>query len=199
MCCSFNIPESIFLCCIPLDAQYYLGIVYYYGEGVTADRSEAVKYFRKAAEQGHVHAMVNLGMVLWRSDEMEGGDRSSAASWFSRAASHGDPNAQWMLGKMHYDGLLAPKPDMREAFRVRGARMVLRVVIALLLAFKLCAALSVPPWACSSLRCQRIKGIQMGSSIWVGRACLCLALLWDNDNRFLNPVTLVTVCALQGY
>jgi Sel1 repeat len=144
------------------DAQYYLGIVYYYGEGVTADPREAIKFFRKAAEQGHVHAMVNLGMMLWETNEVGGGDSSGAASWFSRAASHGDPNAQWMLGKMHYEGLLASKPDMREAFRVMPSSFKLDrhvcIVDSLLL---------YPSVVSSSSNFQQTKVIRMDSSMWV--------------------------------
>ena len=35
------------------DAQYDLGLCYYSGDGVEQDKSEAVKWSRKAAEQGH--------------------------------------------------------------------------------------------------------------------------------------------------
>ena len=39
------------------DAQYSLGVCYANGEGVTKDEKEAVKWFRKAAEQGNVKAL----------------------------------------------------------------------------------------------------------------------------------------------
>ena len=38
------------------EAQYWLGRCYYFGEGVAWDRAEAVKWFRKAAEQGDASA-----------------------------------------------------------------------------------------------------------------------------------------------
>ncbi|MEG1788385.1 MAG: SEL1-like repeat protein, partial [Kiritimatiellia bacterium] len=37
-------------------AQYNLGTCYYSGVGVACDAAEAVKWFRKAAEQGHAAA-----------------------------------------------------------------------------------------------------------------------------------------------
>ena len=36
------------------EAQYNLGVAYSFGRGVPKDDKEAVKLFRKAAEQGHV-------------------------------------------------------------------------------------------------------------------------------------------------
>ncbi len=48
-------------------AQTLLGdIMYGNGEGVDKDYVEAVKWYRKAADQGHAGAQVNLGL---RSDE----------------------------------------------------------------------------------------------------------------------------------
>ena len=42
------------------DAQYYIGILSFYGDGVEKDVAAAVKHFRAAAEQGHVQAMVRM-------------------------------------------------------------------------------------------------------------------------------------------
>jgi len=39
------------------EAQYNLGVMYDYGEGVPEDDAEAMKWFRLAAEQGHQHAI----------------------------------------------------------------------------------------------------------------------------------------------
>lgn len=106
------------------DALYYLGVVYFYGDGVKKDVPAAVGYFRKAGDAGHVLAMVNLGLVLlsgWPAgsgDGVDGKDIVGAGEWLGRGAAYGDANAQWMLGKMHYDGLLAPSPDMKEAMKV---------------------------------------------------------------------------------
>ena len=38
------------------DVQYLLGLSYFFGEGVTKDYAEAVKWFRKAAQQGNQEA-----------------------------------------------------------------------------------------------------------------------------------------------
>ncbi len=44
-------------------AQSYLGLMYYDGWGVPQDYAEAVKWWRKAAEQGYGEAQFNLGYM----------------------------------------------------------------------------------------------------------------------------------------
>ena len=41
-------------------AQFYLGHMYIYGKGVSRDKVEAVKWYRKAAEQGDEEAKKRL-------------------------------------------------------------------------------------------------------------------------------------------
>ena len=44
-----------------LDAQYKLGVCYYFGRGVEESYTESVKWFRIAAEKGHAEALCLLG------------------------------------------------------------------------------------------------------------------------------------------
>jgi len=44
---------------VPL-AQYTLGLLYLEGKGVPQDKAEAIKWFRKAAKQGHAEAKEEL-------------------------------------------------------------------------------------------------------------------------------------------
>ena len=58
-------------------AQYNLGLMYYRGHGVLQDYVEAMKWFRKAAEQGKAHAQWYLGEMYAKGegvtqDEVEG-------------------------------------------------------------------------------------------------------------------------------
>jgi TPR repeat protein len=46
--------------------QNNLGVMYYGGEGVPQDYAEAVKWYRKAADQGYAPAQAGLGAVLKR-------------------------------------------------------------------------------------------------------------------------------------
>ena len=42
-------------------ANYHLGHVYWKGDGVPEDKAEALKWFRKAADQGHKEAQTLMG------------------------------------------------------------------------------------------------------------------------------------------
>ena len=44
------------------EGQYNLGVGYYKGEGVAKDQAEAVKWYRKAAEQNLAKAQYSLGV-----------------------------------------------------------------------------------------------------------------------------------------
>ena len=45
------------------EAQFYLGLIYYMGQGISEDYAEAFKWFRKAADQGLAQAQNNLGIM----------------------------------------------------------------------------------------------------------------------------------------
>jgi len=46
-----------------VNAQYDLALMYFNGEGVPQDFTEAEKWWRKAAEQGNAEAQYNLGVM----------------------------------------------------------------------------------------------------------------------------------------
>ena len=60
------------------------------------DQRAAREWFRKAAEQGHTNAQVNLGIMLFNG---EGGDRDryGAQRWFRQAADNGNEKAVEIL------------------------------------------------------------------------------------------------------
>ena len=45
------------------NAQFSLGKIYDYGQGVPRNDKTAVKWYRLAAEQGHAEAQFNLGVM----------------------------------------------------------------------------------------------------------------------------------------
>ena len=53
------------------------------GEGVPEDDSEAVKWYRKAAEQGNASAQFNLG-IKYANGEGVPEDDSEAVKWYRR-------------------------------------------------------------------------------------------------------------------
>ena len=56
------------------------------------DLVSAVAWFRKAAEQGHVHAQLNLGVRCLAAKGVER-DEAAAAAWFKEAAEQGHTKA----------------------------------------------------------------------------------------------------------
>ena len=89
-------------------AQYYLGMMYAEGEGVSKDGAEAVKWFRLAAEQGDAWAQYYLGM-MYAEGEGVSKDGAEAVKWFRLAAEQGYANAQFNLGNSYYNGVGVPK------------------------------------------------------------------------------------------
>ena len=48
-------------------AQFHLGNCYARGAGVAADETEAYKWFKKAADQGHASSLYNIGLRFVRT------------------------------------------------------------------------------------------------------------------------------------
>jgi TPR repeat protein/CHAT domain-containing protein len=79
------------------EAQYNLGMMYYFGEGVTQNDIEAAKWFRKAAQQGHADAQFSLGGMYYLGEGVTQND-VEAAKWFRKAAEQGHADAYGSLG-----------------------------------------------------------------------------------------------------
>ena len=72
------------------------------------DDSEAVKWFRKAAEQGIANAQFALGVMYERGEGVPEND-SEAVKWYRKAAEQGDASAQFTLGAMYATGEGVPE------------------------------------------------------------------------------------------
>ena len=83
-------------------AQYNLGECYYEGEGVLLDEVEAVKWFRKAAEQGYADAQHALGVCYFLGAGVKC-NKDKAKGWFSKAAAQGHKNAKRALDEYFND------------------------------------------------------------------------------------------------
>ncbi len=67
--------------------------MYANGEGVPENDAEAVKWYRKAAEQGDASAQLNLGFMYYKGTGVPEND-VKAYQWFSLAAAQGNSTAQ---------------------------------------------------------------------------------------------------------
>jgi len=85
------------------------------GQGLKQDHAEAVRWYRKAAEQGHAGAQYNLG-VMYLNGQGVRQDHAEAARWFRKAAEQGHAGAQCILGGMYEYGR-GLKQDHAEAAR----------------------------------------------------------------------------------
>ncbi len=70
--------------------QFNLGLMYYKGRVAAQDYTEAVKWWRRAAEQGFAEALNNLGMMYGNGDGVPQ-DNVEALKWFDLAASRHPP------------------------------------------------------------------------------------------------------------
>ena len=74
------------------------------GDGVEQDYAEAVKWWKRSAEQGNASAQNNLG----RSYQFGNGvdqDHAEAVKWWRLAAEQGSADAQHNLGRSYYFGV----------------------------------------------------------------------------------------------
>ena len=84
-------------------AQYYLGAMYYQGQGLTHDYRKAAVWLTKAANQGHLDAQYQLGRMYYIGRGFSR-DRAKAAVWYRKAAEQGNAGAQSDLGAMYLYG-----------------------------------------------------------------------------------------------
>jgi len=86
-------------------AQLNLGAAYDHGlSGLRADPAKAVRWYRKAAEQGLDKAQFNLAHCLATGHGTKQ-DYSESRTWMRRAAEQGMADAQFLLGVMLAEGL----------------------------------------------------------------------------------------------
>ena len=77
--------------------QSDFALKYYNGDGVPQDKTEAVKWWHKAAEQGFVLAQCNLA-YCYKNGEGVSENKAEAVKWWRKAAEQGYPPAQHELG-----------------------------------------------------------------------------------------------------
>jgi TPR repeat protein len=96
------------------EAQYNLGNLYAFGQGVTQDYARAAIWYREAAQQGNADAQFALG-DLYEDGNGVPQDYSQAATWYRKAADQGDVVAQLDLGVLYEHGHGVPR-DYAEAY-----------------------------------------------------------------------------------
>ena len=70
------------------EAQFNLGVMYTFGEGVRQNYAEAFKWYKLAAEQGNASAQFNLGL-MYNEGEGVRQNYSEAKEWFGKSCDNG--------------------------------------------------------------------------------------------------------------
>ena len=88
--------------------------MYAKGDGVPQDYGEAVKWYRRAADQGEARAQIFLGQMYVTGKGVIQ-DNREAVKWYRQAADQGHAMGQYFLGVMYARGEGVAQ-DNREAY-----------------------------------------------------------------------------------
>ena len=99
-----------------INSYFALGNEFYYGlNGKKTDYSEAVYWYRKAAEQGHIEALFSLANC-YNYGRGTAHDYHKAKALYEKAAEQGHIEAQYHLGRCYKKGF-GTSPDPCLAFQ----------------------------------------------------------------------------------
>ena len=92
------------------EAQFYLGLMHYNGDGLPQDHKHAVHWWEKSAKQENAEAQSNLGLMYHNGLGVPQ-DYKQAATWWKKAAQQGLAHAQHDLAVMYHNGIGVPQDD----------------------------------------------------------------------------------------
>ena len=91
-------------------AQFQLGTLYYQGNGVKQDYSQAFLWYRRAAQQGNSDAQYSLGNMYLMGEGIKQDDYQ-ARQWYEKAAEQGHEGAQHNLESLQRIAAAEPEPE----------------------------------------------------------------------------------------
>lgn len=101
---SYNLGKDV-------DAAHELALVYEYGEyGVAIDPFAAAQWLHKAAEEGHVEAMAELGLCYELGCGVEQSDEH-ALDWYMKAANSGHVTSKFSVAECFEEARGVPQSD----------------------------------------------------------------------------------------
>jgi len=95
------------------EAQRRIGVMYRHGLGVKKNDQAAIKWYRRAAEQGHIRAQNSLG-IMYRFGLGVKRNPAEGSKWLLAAAKQGDSKAQENIADMYLKGVGVER-DNKEA------------------------------------------------------------------------------------
>ena len=81
------------------EAQFYLGEMYSYGDGVTIDYTEAIKWFQKSDGKYESESLYKLGFMYEKGCGVAK-NNSEAMKWYQKAAEQGNEFAKKALERL---------------------------------------------------------------------------------------------------
>jgi len=93
------------------DAAHEMAVIYEYGRhGVEIDVVAAAEWFERAAKQGNVESMVELGLCYELGAGVEQNDEE-ALDWYRKAANLGNESAKFSVGEIFEEARGVPQSD----------------------------------------------------------------------------------------
>lgn len=91
-------------------SQFEIGQMFQYGIGVAQSDSSAIIFYQNAAQQQHLGAEYNLGL-LYLQHPKDKGDYQVALNWFTDSAFKGNKKSQYVLAKILEQGIKGPNGE----------------------------------------------------------------------------------------
>ncbi|ASG02748.1 MULTISPECIES: tetratricopeptide repeat protein [Gammaproteobacteria] len=92
-------------------AQFYLGLMYYRGDGISKDLKKSAHWFLQSAKKGNKDAQFYIGQMYELGEGVLQNDKYSL-HWFNLASRNGQQDAQYKLAVIYYQGKMVPKNDI---------------------------------------------------------------------------------------
>ncbi len=97
------------------EAEYQIGFMHEFGQGVPRNQTEAIKWCRQSAEHGFAEAQFSIGVSYAQGRDMKQ-DYAQALQWLQKAAEQVHPQALAWLGTMYEKGWGVPQNQMEAYF-----------------------------------------------------------------------------------
>lgn len=89
-------------------AEFHLGLLYQFGNGVEKSPATAIRWFQKAANRGSLLAEIQLADA-YAAGQGVTQNYHKAAIWLLKAARQGDSSSQCAVGNLYFNGRGVPK------------------------------------------------------------------------------------------
>jgi TPR repeat protein len=99
------------------EVQFRQGEMYERGWGRPTNTKETIKWYQRAAKNGHAEAQYRLAILYYEGERVEQ-DFTVAMQWFMQAANNGHVDAEYRLGWMYQngEGVLADRVEAEKWF-----------------------------------------------------------------------------------